>query len=142
MTSMLQKNIIMYQIDLLIRLTVIFHSSRARGSICVNLLLIPSHEAEGARVKDRMARYIIEYAESAGSLRRDKTILEATSGNTARERREKRNMLLFRARMYINLVRTLYSNSISSISGFDIESEITFQPSIYLLSNFARESRI
>jgi len=29
-----------------------------------------------------MALYLIEYAESAGRLSRDKTILEATSGNT------------------------------------------------------------
>jgi len=33
-------------------------------------------------IKDRMAKYLIEYAESAGRLSRDKTILEATSGNT------------------------------------------------------------
>jgi len=36
----------------------------------------------GGSVKDRMARYLIEYAESAGRLSRDRTILEATSGNT------------------------------------------------------------
>jgi cysteine synthase len=36
----------------------------------------------GGSVKDRMAKYLIEYAESAGKLSRDKTILEATSGNT------------------------------------------------------------
>lgn len=36
----------------------------------------------GGSVKDRMAKYLIEYAESAGKLCRDKTILEATSGNT------------------------------------------------------------
>jgi len=36
----------------------------------------------GGSVKDRMALYLIEYAESAGRLTRDKTILEATSGNT------------------------------------------------------------
>jgi len=36
----------------------------------------------GGSVKDRMAKYLIEYAESAGRLSRDKTILEATSGNT------------------------------------------------------------
>lgn len=36
----------------------------------------------GGSVKDRMALYLIEYAESAGRLSRDKTILEATSGNT------------------------------------------------------------
>ena len=36
----------------------------------------------GGSIKDRMAKYLIEYAESAGKLSRDKTILEATSGNT------------------------------------------------------------
>ena len=36
----------------------------------------------GGSVKDRMARYLIEYAEAAGKLDRSKTILEATSGNT------------------------------------------------------------
>ena len=36
----------------------------------------------GGSVKDRMALYIIEQAEAAGKLNRDKTILEATSGNT------------------------------------------------------------
>jgi cysteine synthase len=36
----------------------------------------------GGSVKDRMALYLIEYAEAAGKLARDKKILEATSGNT------------------------------------------------------------
>ncbi|MEM2994787.1 MAG: PLP-dependent cysteine synthase family protein [Candidatus Bathyarchaeia archaeon] len=36
----------------------------------------------GGSVKDRMALYLIEYAEAAGKLSREKTILEATSGNT------------------------------------------------------------
>jgi cysteine synthase len=36
----------------------------------------------GGSVKDRMALYLIEYAEAAGKLTRDKKILEATSGNT------------------------------------------------------------
>jgi len=36
----------------------------------------------GGSVKDRMALYLIEYAEAAGKLKRDKKILEATSGNT------------------------------------------------------------
>lgn len=36
----------------------------------------------GGSVKDRMAKYLIEYAEAAGKLDRNKTILEATSGNT------------------------------------------------------------
>lgn len=36
----------------------------------------------GGSVKDRMALYLIEYAEAAGKLTKDKTILEATSGNT------------------------------------------------------------
>jgi cysteine synthase len=36
----------------------------------------------GGSVKDRMASYLIEYAESAGLLDKEKTILEATSGNT------------------------------------------------------------
>jgi cysteine synthase len=36
----------------------------------------------GGSVKDRMALYLIEYAEAAGKLKNDKTILEATSGNT------------------------------------------------------------
>jgi len=36
----------------------------------------------GGSVKDRMALYLIEHAESAGRLSRDKTLLEATSGNT------------------------------------------------------------
>ena len=36
----------------------------------------------GGSVKDRMAKYLIEYAESAGLIDRKKTILEATSGNT------------------------------------------------------------
>ncbi|MFH0850145.1 MAG: cysteine synthase family protein [Candidatus Bathyarchaeota archaeon] len=36
----------------------------------------------GGSVKDRMAKYLIEYAEAASVLDRDKTILEATSGNT------------------------------------------------------------
>jgi cysteine synthase len=36
----------------------------------------------GGSIKDRMAKYLIEYAESAGFLDREKTILEATSGNT------------------------------------------------------------
>lgn len=35
----------------------------------------------GGSVKDRMAYYIIQYAESAGHLKKDKIILEATSGN-------------------------------------------------------------
>lgn len=36
----------------------------------------------GGSVKDRMGLYLIEYAEAAGKLSHDKTILEATSGNT------------------------------------------------------------
>ena len=36
----------------------------------------------GGSVKDRMALYLIEHAEAAGKLKNDKTILEATSGNT------------------------------------------------------------
>lgn len=36
----------------------------------------------GGSVKDRMAKYLFDYAESAGRLEREKTILEATSGNT------------------------------------------------------------
>lgn len=36
----------------------------------------------GGSVKDRMAKYLIEYAEAAGKLDKEKTILEATSGNT------------------------------------------------------------
>jgi len=36
----------------------------------------------GGSVKDRMALYLIEYAEVEGRLSRDKIILEATSGNT------------------------------------------------------------
>jgi cysteine synthase len=36
----------------------------------------------GGSVKDRLGLYMIEYAESANKLDREKTILEATSGNT------------------------------------------------------------
>jgi cysteine synthase len=36
----------------------------------------------GGSVKDRMALYLLEYAEAVGKLARDKKILEATSGNT------------------------------------------------------------
>lgn len=36
----------------------------------------------GGSVKDRIALYMIEYAEASGKLTRDKVILEATSGNT------------------------------------------------------------
>jgi cysteine synthase len=36
----------------------------------------------GGSVKDRMALYLLEYAEAAGKLTREKIILEATSGNT------------------------------------------------------------
>ncbi|MGA2199714.1 MAG: PLP-dependent cysteine synthase family protein [Nitrososphaerales archaeon] len=36
----------------------------------------------GGSVKDRLGLYLMEYAQSAGSLDREKTILEATSGNT------------------------------------------------------------
>lgn len=36
----------------------------------------------GGSVKDRMALYLIEYAEAAGKIDRGRTILEATSGNT------------------------------------------------------------
>jgi cysteine synthase len=36
----------------------------------------------GGSVKDRMALYLIEFAEAAGRLKKDKTLLEATSGNT------------------------------------------------------------
>lgn len=36
----------------------------------------------GGSVKDRMGLYLIEYAEVAGKLDKNKTILEATSGNT------------------------------------------------------------
>ena len=36
----------------------------------------------GGSVKDRMALYLIQYAEAAGKLTEDKKILEATSGNT------------------------------------------------------------
>jgi cysteine synthase len=36
----------------------------------------------GGSVKDRMALYLIEYAEAAGRLTKDRKILEATSGNT------------------------------------------------------------
>lgn len=36
----------------------------------------------GTSVKDRMAKYLIEYAEAAGRLDKNKVILEATSGNT------------------------------------------------------------
>ncbi|MEM3712248.1 MAG: PLP-dependent cysteine synthase family protein [Thermoproteota archaeon] len=36
----------------------------------------------GGSVKDRMALYLMEYAEASGKLSKDKVILEATSGNT------------------------------------------------------------
>jgi len=36
----------------------------------------------GGSVKDRMALYLMEYAEASGKLTKDKKILEATSGNT------------------------------------------------------------
>jgi cysteine synthase len=36
----------------------------------------------GGSIKDRMELYVIEYAEAAGILNKDKSILEATSGNT------------------------------------------------------------
>ncbi|MBO3800124.1 MAG: PLP-dependent cysteine synthase family protein [Candidatus Brockarchaeota archaeon] len=36
----------------------------------------------GGSVKDRMALYLMEYAEASGRLSKDKVILEATSGNT------------------------------------------------------------
>ncbi len=36
----------------------------------------------GGSIKDRIAKYLIEYAEAAGGLDNDKTILEETSGNT------------------------------------------------------------
>ena len=36
----------------------------------------------GGSVKDRMALYLIDYAKAKGKLDKDKTILEATSGNT------------------------------------------------------------
>src|SRR5579872_840993 len=36
----------------------------------------------GGSVKDRMALYIVQQAEAAGRLDKEKTILEATSGNT------------------------------------------------------------
>jgi len=36
----------------------------------------------GGSVKDRMALSLIEYAEAAGKMDRDKAIIEATSGNT------------------------------------------------------------
>jgi len=36
----------------------------------------------GGSVKDRLALYILEYAQSAGRLDKERTILEATSGNT------------------------------------------------------------
>lgn len=36
----------------------------------------------GGSVKDRMAKYLIEYAEISGRLNKEKVILEATSGNT------------------------------------------------------------
>ena len=39
------------------------------------------YNASGS-VKDRMALYLIEYAEAMGKLNNEKTILEATSGNT------------------------------------------------------------
>ena len=35
-----------------------------------------------ASIKDRIAKYMIEKAEQNGELTRDKTIIEATSGNT------------------------------------------------------------
>lgn len=38
----------------------------------------------GGSVKDRMALYLIEYAEAAGRLSRDKAILEATPGSRSR----------------------------------------------------------
>jgi cysteine synthase len=36
----------------------------------------------GGSIKDRVAKYLIEYAEAAGALDKDKMIIEATSGNT------------------------------------------------------------
>ena len=36
----------------------------------------------GGSVKDRMALYLVEAAEASGRLRKDKVIIEATSGNT------------------------------------------------------------
>jgi len=36
----------------------------------------------GGSIKDRLALYMFEYAESAGRLSRDRSLLEATSGNT------------------------------------------------------------
>ena len=36
----------------------------------------------GGSIKDRIAKYLIEYTEAEGALEKEKTILEATSGNT------------------------------------------------------------
>lgn len=48
----------------------------------VRLLAKLEGKNPGGSVKDRMAKYLIEYAESFGKLDKSKTILEATSGNT------------------------------------------------------------
>lgn len=48
----------------------------------VRLLAKLEGKNPGGSVKDRMAKYLIEYAESLGRLDKNKAILEATSGNT------------------------------------------------------------
>lgn len=66
----------------LIGRTPIVRINRLVGSEDAELLAKLEWYNPGGSVKDRTALYLVEAAEASGRLRKDKTIIEATSGNT------------------------------------------------------------
>jgi cysteine synthase len=66
----------------LIGKTPILRITKLTGSEDAEVLVKLESFNAGGSIKDRIAKYLIEYAEAAGILDRNKTIIEATSGNT------------------------------------------------------------
>ncbi len=66
----------------LIGLTPLVRINRLTGPLDATIFAKLEWYNAGGSVKDRLGLYIMEYAESAGKLNKEKTILEATSGNT------------------------------------------------------------
>ena len=64
--------------------TPLVELTRISGSKKVRILakLEGQNPGGSASIKDRIAKYMLEKAEQSGELTRDKTIIEATSGNT------------------------------------------------------------
>jgi cysteine synthase len=73
---------IVKSISELIGSTPLLRINRLTGPDDAEVLVKLESFNAGGSIKDRIAKYLIEYAEAASVLDRDKTIIEATSGNT------------------------------------------------------------